>query len=171
MKKKTGIIAILILILLLGVGYAAIANKNLIVNGSATVTPDDSNFVVKFDQQTAFTTNTTGAPAGATVTTTWTSDTQVGFTVGGLNKQGDVVVITYPILNESPTLGATLANPVISFDNSTYFSVTATLSTNTLAASTGTANLVVTITVLKTPVTDDETTTGTVTVTATPTNS
>ena len=174
MKKRTSIIAILIAILLLGVGYAVVNNRTLTVNGAATVTADDSNFVVKFDQQSTFTVDATGAPAGTVANATRTSDLVAAFSVTGLTQQGDEVVFTYPIVNESETLGASLASPTVTFTNTganEYFNVTATLSSNALAANGGTANLVVTVTVTKTPITADESTSGTVTVVASPTNS
>ena len=82
MKKKYGVIAIIVAILVLGVGYAAISNINLNVTGStATVSPDQANFVVKYDALNTFTYS--GNPTGSTVTLTRTDDTTATFTVTG----------------------------------------------------------------------------------------
>ena len=150
MKKKTGIIAILVAILLLGVGYAAITNVTLNVNGSkATVSPEQSNFNVKYDVVSNF--SYSGNPSGSTVTLERTDDTTAKFTITGLTKQGDSVTITYPVINASPTLKAELAAPTLTNDNTTYFSVTATEPTagTLLAANGGTANMVLVVEVLR----------------------
>ena len=169
MKKKYGVIAIIVAILVLGVGYAAISNINLNVTGStATVSPDQANFVVKYDALNTFTYS--GNPTGSTVTLTRTDDTTATFTVTGLTKKGDKVTITYPIVNESPTLAASLAAPTITNDNSTYFSVTSTSpAANTeLAENGGTANLVLVVEVIKTPAAADQTANITAQVVASP---
>ena len=169
MKKRTGIIAIIIAILVLGIGYAAISNVTLTVNSSsATVSPSQSNFVVKYDAANTFT--YTGNPAGSTVTLGRTNDTTATFTITGLTKQGDSVTITYPIINESPTLAASLAVPTFVNDNTTYFSVTpsAPSSATQIAANGGTTNLVFTVSVIKTPVADDQTANITAQIVASP---
>ena len=169
MKKKTGIIAILVAILLLGVGYAAINNVTLNVNGSkATVSPDQSNFVVKYDALNTFT--YTGNPTGSSVTLTREDDTTATFTITGLSKQGDSVTITYPIVNASPTLKASLAVPTVTNDNTTYFTVTpvAPTAATQLDANGGTSNMILKVEVIKTPVSDDETANITAAIVASP---
>ena len=146
MKKRYGVIAVLIAVIALGVGYAAISNVTLNVNGSqATAEADQDNFVVKYDAESTF-------------------------TIEGLTKKGDKVTITYPIINASETLKASLAAPTITNDNTEYFSVTATspAAGTELAANGGTANLVLEVEVIKTPVTDDETANITAAVVASP---
>lgn len=169
MKKRYGVIAVLIAVIALGVGYAAISNVTLNVNGSqATAEADQDNFVVKYDAESTFT--YTGNPTGSTVTLTRTNDTNATFTIEGLTKKGDKVTITYPIINASETLKASLAAPTITNDNTEYFSVTATspAAGTELAANGGTANLVLEVEVIKTPVTDDETANITAAVVASP---
>jgi len=169
MKKRYGVIAILIAIVVLGVGYAAITNITLNVNNStATANADQANFVVKFDTIDTF--EYSGNPTGSTVTLARTDDTNATFTIEGLTKQGDSVTITYPIVNESETLKAALAEPTIVNDNSEYFSVEAVSPTPgaELAVDGGTANLVLEVVVIKTPVTDDETANVSVSIEASP---
>ncbi len=169
MKKKYGVIAILIAIVVLGVGYAVISNVTLNVSGSqATVNADQSNFVVKFDEESTF--GYSGNPVGSTVTVERTNDTTATFTVEGLTKEGDKVTITYPIVNASETLKASLGEPSITNDNSEFFSVTSVSPTagTELAANGGSANLVLVVEVIKTPVVDDETANITASVVASP---
>lgn len=157
MKKRYGVIAILVAIVVLGVGYAAISNITLNVNGSqATVEVDPDNFVVKFDEESTF--SYSGNPTGSDVTLTRANDTTATFTIEGLSKKGDSVTITYPIVNESETLKASLAAPTITNDNSEYFSVTTTspAAGTELAANGGKGDLILVVEVLKTPVEDDE---------------
>lgn len=153
MKKRTGIIAILIAIILLGVGYAALSSVTLYVNNSqATVSPDQKNFVVVYDEVSNF--SYSGNPTGSTVTLTRTDDTHATFNITGLTKKGESVVITYPIINESDTLKASLAAPSIVNDNTEYFTVTSSSPTagTELAANGGSANMVLTVEVIKTPI-------------------
>ena len=169
MKKKYGVIAILIAIVFLGVGYAVISNVNLNVNGGqATVNADPANFVVKFDEESTFAYS--GNPTGSTVELTRIDDKNATFTINGLTKKGDKVTITYPIVNDSEDLKASLAAPSITNDNTDYFTVTTTSPTagTELAAQGGTANLVLEVEVIKTPVEDNETANITATVVASP---
>ena len=169
MKKKYGVIAILIAIVVLGVGYAVISNVTLNVNGSqATVNADQSNFDVKYDDVSTF--SYSGNPVGSAVNLTRSNDTTATFTIEGLTKQGDSVTITYPIVNQSASLKASLAAPTITNDNTEYFSVTTSSPTagTQLAANGGSANLVLVVEVIKTPVADDETANITASVVASP---
>lgn len=169
MKKKYGVIAILIAIVLLGVGYAVISDITLNVNGSqATANADPANFVVKFDEESTFAYS--GNPTGSTVELTRIDDTNASFTIADLTKKGDKVTITYPIVNESETLKASLAAPTITNDNPEYFTVTSSSPTagTELAEDGGTANLVLEVEVIKTPVDDNETATITASIDASP---
>lgn len=171
MKKKTWVFAILIAIILLGVGYAAISDTVLTVTGSsATITADPNNFVVKYKAQSEM---TSSGSTGSSVNIVRNSDTDVTFTVTGLTKKDDTVTVTLPIVNLSETLKATLGTPTITNTNTEYFDVTinTALAGTVLVEETGTANLVITVTAKKTPVTADETTTITAQISATPTNS
>lgn len=169
MKKKYGVIAILIAIVFLGVGYAVISNVNLNVNGAqATVNADPANFRVKFDEESTFAYS--GNPAGSTVEVTRLDDINATFTINGLTKKGDKVTITYPIINDSADLKAALEAPTITNDNTDYFNVRTTSPAvgTEIAAEGGTANLVLEVEVIKTPVDDNETANITATVVASP---
>ncbi len=168
MRKMRGVLVILVAILVLGVGYAAISNVTLVVDGNATATADPNNFVVKFDQQSTFSAPTK-VPTTATVTQRRIDDTHATYSITGFTKAGETVTMDFPIVNESDTLNASLSAEVTTHNNDEYFTVSQELSSPTAAAG-GSSTLSVTITVNKTPITQDETVRGVVTVTATPVN-
>lgn len=161
MKKKRTflVVALLVAVLSLAVGYAAIT-KNLAVTGSASATTDDNNFKVRF----------TGTPTTSDeskVTASITNELAATINVSGLTTTGDTVTATYEIENYSAELGASLAVETIENSNSEYFEVTASLANSAIAKGAKTT-LTVTVKLLKTPV-DNQTTTITVPVTATAT--
>lgn len=161
MKKKRTflVVALLVAVLSLAVGYAAIT-ENLKVTGSASATTDDNNFKVRF----------TGTPTtsdGSKVTATITNDLAATIDVSGLTTTGDTVTATYTIENYSAELGASLAVGTIENSNKDYFKVTASLAKTAIAKG-ETTTLTITVELLKTPV-DDQTTSITVPVTATAT--
>ena len=146
MKKKRTltVVAMVLAVLMLGVGYAAITSVNLkIEQGSASATPDQGNFVVKFDKNTQVTTTGNG-----TITAAYDASNELlaTFSVAGLTAKGQTASATYTIKNYSPDLIANLA-------------------VNNVAAADTT--LVVTVNLIKTPVNDDVSISFPVTVTAT----
>ena len=158
MKKKRTflVVALLVAVLSLAVGYAAIT-KNLAVTGSASATTQDDNFKVRF----------TGTPTttdGSKVTATITNELAATINVTGLTTTGDTVTATYTIENYSAELGANLEVGSITNGNSEYFEVTATLGADSIAAGANTT-LTVTVKLLKTPV-ENQTASITVPVTA-----
>ena len=170
MKKRTGIFAIIIAILLLGVGYAAMSGQALHVNNAkATVKVDDSNFNVIFRNETTF--SKTGA---GEIEFDRTDDHNVTFTLTGFTKRGDTAVITLPFRNDSDTLQAVLENATVTNSDGNYFRVTAEPLTGTVLGEKGQAdegaNLVITVEAIKTPVENDVTTTITATLNANPKN-
>ena len=170
MKKRIGIIGVLVAILALGIGYAVINATDLEVTGSGTISPDDSNFDVHFKQTETIT--KTG-PAGATLTASYTNGTTATSGITGFTKKDDTATFVYTIENSSPDLLANLAVVTADIENTNdeYFDVTAALGKAKLNASGDTTTLTITVTALKTPIEDDETTTITVPVTASPTHS
>ncbi len=160
MKKRTGIIVILIAVLALGIGYAAMSGVTLNVEGQGTISVDDSNFKVKFQEPAT----TSG---DGTIVASVTDDLTAEFTVSDFTKAGDSATIVYTIKNESVGIAADLVAPYIENSNEDDFTVTATLSSNNIAAD-GTATLTVVITSLKTPTRNDLETLVTVSVEANP---
>ena len=170
MKKRTGIFAIIIAILVLGVGYAAMSGKTLYVNNStAKIAVDDNNFNVVFRNDSTFSMTGTGS-----VTFNRVYDQHVEFTLTGFTKKGDSAVITLPFRNDSDTLKAALENASITNSDGNYFRVTANTLAGTVLDEKGGANeganLVITVEALKTPVESDITTTISATLKANPQN-
>lgn len=168
MKKRMSIFAILIAVLALGIGYAAISAVTLTISGSGTISPDSDNFNVHY------TGNITVQKSKNSITTTQSHDDgQTGqFTITGMTQKDDSVTFTYTVINESEDLAATLAAPVVQTNsNSTYFTVSSATASSTLTANGGTTTQTVTITAAKTPVDDDETTSVTINLVASPDNS
>ena len=150
MKKKRTflVVALLVAVLSLAVGYAAIT-KNLSVTGSASATTDDNNFKVRF-------TGTPTTNGGSKVTATITNELAAKINVSGLTTTGDTVTATYTIENYSAELGANLEVGSITNTNSEYFEVTASLAKPAIAKG-ETTTLTVTVKLLKTPIANQST--------------
>ena len=152
MKKKKSFIglALIVAVLVLGVGYA-ISAIDLKVDGDVSVSPDDSNFAVEFTDATVDGTgNTATIGNGHTAT----------LDVKSLKSVGDTVTATYTITNKSKAgVAATLTEPAVAYTEggtaNGYYEATATLgTTDPLAAGTGTATLTVTVKLVKAPLED-----------------
>jgi len=166
-NKKTLqiVLVVLIAVLSLGIGYATISNINLIIDGNATANPNDNNFKVHF-VETADTPNLEG-----NVTLTGSADidkndnTMATFNVGGLTKEGDYAIATYTIINNSNDVGAKLSLELTN-SNADYFKVTETITDTELQAGDTTTGTVK-VEMIKTPLTDEVTTSITAKIKAT----
>lgn len=127
MKKKKSFTGLLIIlaVLFLGVGYAAITSRTLTINGNVTVNPNENDFDVVFK---GVPTITDGTDPATTATNTYDSTNRTAtLTVDGLEKAGDKVVVTYTIENKSNSLKATLSNLTVTNDSAKgYFTVETT---------------------------------------------
>lgn len=97
-KNKTAKTGIIVAILLLAVGFAAITTT-LYINGTAVIKPDDENFkknVIFTDVDV----DTTAKAAGATATLSDDSKT-ITFTTQEMKSIGDTAVLSYKIKNGS----------------------------------------------------------------------
>ena len=159
-KKIVGVVLV-VAILLVAIGYAAIGTKTLTINGSATASTNDSNFVVKFTG-----TPTTGGAGTTTATINGQDQLKATMNVTGLTAKGDVATATYTISNESPDLSAALA-ATTTCSNTEYFNVTYNIA-KTPVAKGATTTITVTVELIKTPIEKDITATVGVTITATP---
>ena len=169
MKKNKGILitlVVLIAVVVLGIGYAAITAITLTINGTASANANQDNFQVLFDS--------TVNPVVSNATATIPSERTAQFTTNGLTKEGDIATVTYTIKNSSPDLDAKIAVSAEG-DNDTYFNVSSSLAnadqdgTKTIAANESTT-VTITVTVKKTPIETSQSTTITATLTATPIN-
>lgn len=164
-KRKTFFgIALVLAVLVLGIGYAVVANDVLTISGTATATPNDENFKVILTGTP--TTDVTGAKAGS-VDAKVTNETTGSITVTGLTAKDEVVTATYKIQNNSPDLTAKLSAGVTN-DNTEYFEVTAEIADADLTVAEKETTVTVTVKMLKTPVEANETANITITVTAEP---
>ena len=166
-KNKTLLgVALLIAVLVLGIGYA-LDTKDLQVGGDVTVATDDANFVVEF-------THAEDDNATANDATIDASDAKLAdFTVTSLTAVGDKAKATYTITNNSNVgINAEILEATATeTSNGDYFAVTPTLkySDDDKILEVGeTATLEVLVELTKAPV--DAAVTGTFTVdfTATP---
>ncbi len=159
-KKKLQImIFVLIAVITLGVGYAAISAINLVINGNATGSPSQNSFSVVF-KSASVTTGTGNA------TIDQNDATIAYFDVSGLSKAGDTAVATYTIKNESNGVGANISLNVTN-SNTEYFQVTEAIADTELQANEQTT-ATITVEVIKTPIEESVTTSITGTLTATP---
>ena len=97
-KNKTAKTGIIVAILLLAVGFAAITTT-LYINGTAVIKPDDENF----KENVIFTdvdVDATAKAAGATATLSADSKT-ITFTTQEMKSIGDTAVLSYKIKNGS----------------------------------------------------------------------
>lgn len=164
-KKTFIVVALVIAVLLIGIGYAVISDLTLTISGTASAQANPDNFDVKF----------TGEPTkGGQGTTTATIDKATDpkgrtatINVTGLTAKGDTATATYTVTNASKDLTADLSVEVTTNSNSTYFKVTPELAQESITAGTETT-VTVTVELLKTPVTADESANITVTLTASP---
>ncbi len=178
-NKKSLTIALfaLVAVVVLGVGYAAITAINLTISGNATATPDQENFTVKFDN--TGTTSYTETPISTGTAVPYNNvaiidtDLTAHFNTQNLTAEGDKATVIYTVKNTSPDLKADITVSV-SNSNSTYFSVTKEFgnSSDSITLNPGAVTtLKLEVTVLKTPITADQTSTVVATLNAQPNNS
>ena len=164
-NKKTLQIVLLVVIAVvtLGIGYAAISAVNLIINGNATARVDQNNFKVHFTQAQAIS-GSTGVSGTSTIDSQ--DDTKAMFDVTGLTKVGDYAEAVYTVRNDSNGIGAEITLNLES-SNTEYFKVTETILDNKLQAGDSTTAKVK-VEMIKTPITDSVSTSITATLTASP---
>ena len=154
------IIAILLIsIMLLGVGYAAIQNITLNITGTATADPSQSNFTVRFSENVQVSDSNK-------VIAAITDDTNATINVSGLTTSGDTATATYTVQNTSKDLSANLSVATTN-SNEEYFLIESKLGNETLTAG-GATTLTVTVQLIKTPISTVETSTIGIQLTAEP---
>ena len=127
-KKRLQIcLFVLIVIVVLGIGYASISAINLIVNGNAIASVNQNNFIVHFVEAQNIT-GTTGVGGTSVIES---DDTKALFNVTGLSKVGDYAEAKYVVKNDSNGIGAEISLELTN-SNSEYFKVTETIDDNRL---------------------------------------
>ena len=150
MRRNTKIVGgiLLVAILLVAVGYAAITKVGLNIDGTAKSEGNPDNFKVELVGEP----QTSGD--GTTTATINTADkTQGTMNVSGLNAKGQTAIATYTVKNQSTDLSADLTAKATS-TNDEYFEVQCSLDKTTLKAGEETT-MTVKVKLLKTPI--DET--------------
>ena len=136
---------ILIAILLVAIGYAAITNVELNISGTAKSKAEQENFVVELIGEP----QTSGD--GTTIATIDDTDkTQGTMEVTGLSAKGETAIATYTVKNKSADLSADLTAEATS-SNEEYFEVQCSLEKTTLKAEEETT-MIVRVKLLKTPI-------------------
>ncbi len=179
-RKRKGLIALAIvaMVAILGVGYAAITGVPFTIKGNASAEGEQSAFKVHFSNVefdgTDLKTDTTKVKHSETQ-----NNAQSGtFSISGLATKGDVAAFTYTVKNDSSDLTAVIPKDSIKVssltgDAATYFTV-AVESENPAGdvniAPGGTKTITVTVTLNKTPIEKVDTGDLTVTFVANPSN-
>lgn len=177
-RKRKGLIvlAIVAMVAILGVGYAAITGVGFTINGNASAEGDQSAFNVHFSN-VAFDSSQLKTDSTKVTHTETQDNTQKGtFSVSGLATKGDVAAFTYTVKNDSSDLTAVIPKDSIKVssltgDVATYFTVSV-VTTNpagdvSIAPGT-TTTITVVVTLNKTPIEKVETGDLTVTFAAKP---
>ena len=141
--NKIIIVSIIVMVLLLGIGYAAIQNVTLNIVGTAAADPSQENFKVMFSG-TPTVSDSTYVTAGIT------DDINATINVSGLTKKGEIVTATYIIQNVSTDLTAELS-ATASNTNTEYFNVSYAIDETTLAKGEATT-ITVKVELIKTPI-------------------
>ena len=142
-KKLLVGIALLIVVLVIGIGYAAITDS-LTISGTATATANDDNFKVVFN-------GTKTADDGVTATVTAGTKTAT-MDVSGLTTTGQTKSATFTIENQSAELNALLAVKTETTGNAEFFKVDAEIADPTTLEPEGTTTVTVTVELIKTPI-------------------
>lgn len=151
MKKRKSMImlAVLVAVLVLGVGYAAIAGVQLDITGTAAV--ENRDLKVAFNG----TVTPNAGDTGATVTGTAANNSLSGtIAVTGLSAVGQKVSVTYTIKNDEEDVNATVALKTLNFSQSDFFEVTTSVDDDEITVPAGGTNTVtVYVELIGTPIT------------------
>jgi hypothetical protein len=144
-------LAIITIILTLSIVYAAVINKGFQIGGLLSSDVDPSLFIVRFTGVP--TVNLGNTSASVTALIDENDNKKAILNVDELKTAGQTVSATFTVVNDSASLKASLGTPVISNNNSEYYEVSSSYNTNNpLLASGQTAELTITVRLLKTPI-------------------
>ena len=182
-KNSKIILGLLIAVIALGIGYAAITGVNLLVNGSTSLKAN-GDFKVRFVKPLASETAIENPVANAIkisghnaddsvmnvseMNASVEDDTHATFGAGELDEVGEYVEFTYTVINESDGIDAILSFDINDVnDTEDYFEVTKSVSKEQIANN-ETATVTIKVKLVNTPKVEDVEGTFTVTLTATP---
>ena len=144
-RKKMITTALIVLVLLLGVGYATVSSVNLNINGNAKA--GTKELQVFYDG------NNSGTSAKVTAISSQDQARTATFTVENMTL-GETVTMTFEVKNYETDVNANLAAPSVTNTNENYFQVTASCDKTTLNAL-DTATITVNVKLIKTPVSEE----------------
>ena len=162
MNKRKSMIGLLLIVavLFIGIGYAAISSVTLTITGNAKVEPGADAFNVNYTYDSTTPANNKIVGAASTGFTITAANTYAEYTAlrtavisaTEFTEQGQYVDFTFTVKNESSHLNATLTNSDISLPSgNTYFTVTLPSTVNLNLAPNGTGTFTVRVTCVKTP--------------------
>ena len=159
-RKKMITTALIVLVLLLGVGYATVSSVSLNINGTANA--ESKELQVFYDGVNS------GTSDKVTAISSPDKERTATFTVENMTLD-ETVTMTFEVKNYETDVNATLAAPSVTQNtNRDYFQVTTSCDKTTLNAG-DTATITVNVKLIKTPVTDEAgSTTVTVAMSASP---
>ena len=169
-KTKTLIwVTLLLVVVVLGIGYAAISAVQLRIEGSASADAVQSNFNVEYERVDL---NNGVANFGEGKITAsvypYTEDKAIAtLEVSNMTAKGNYIGGRFIIKNKSEDLSAKLSAKLISNSNEEYFKVTYSFDKDTIVADEETSILVV-VELLKTPIEEEVTGTFEIELTAEP---
>ena len=144
-RKKMITTALIVLVLLLGVGYATVSSVNLNINGTSKA--GTKELQVFYDGTNS------GTSAKVTAISSQNQTRTATFTVENMTL-GETVTMTFEVKNYETDVNANLAAPSVTNTNKNYFQVTASCDKTTLNAG-ETATITVNVTLTKTPVSEE----------------
>ena len=143
-RKKMITTALIVLVLLLGVGYATVSSVNLNINGTANA--ETKELQVFYDGVNS------GTSDKVTAISSPDKERTATFTVENMTLN-ETVTMTFEVKNYETDVNATLAAPSVTQNaNRDYFQVTTSCDKTTLNAG-ETATITVNVKLIKTPVT------------------
>ena len=156
MRKKSKIVLLFLVVavLILGIGYAAIENITLNILGTAKGATFQENFTVKFSGKPIVQKVDVKQPDLATINASVTNDNNAALNILGLTAKGDTITATYVIQNTSDDLSAELSAR-ISNSNPEYFDITHSFESQIIENGEAT-KITVTVELIKTPITESE---------------
>ena len=159
-RKKMITTALIVLVLLLGVGYATVSSVSLNINGTSKA--ETKELQVFYDGTNS------GTSAKVTAISSPENTRAATFTVENMTLN-ETVTMTFEVKNYETDVNATLAAPSVTQNTKQeYFQVTTSCDKTTLNAG-DTATITVNVKLIKTPVTDEAgSTTVTVAMAASP---
>ena len=145
-RKKMITTALIVLVLLLGVGYATVSSVNLNINGTAKA--ETKELQVFYDGTNS------GTSAKVTAISSPANTRAATFTVENMTLN-ETVTMTFEVKNYETDVNATLAAPNVTENTkSEYFQVTTSCDKTTLNAG-DTATITVNVKLIKTPVSEE----------------